>query len=207
MGVFGILFQLLYKSFIVLLPFSVAWLAFRRLTISKSGNAWIYALTCLLAVVTTAGLLPWALGLAQTPWIFFVLAAFCPAIWLAVVTVCELSRRADSGQYRAAEEAVVFTSRQRAAPLVLENPDLPDAPIPVFRHRSVVTGDVSYTPEPMPPVKLPPAAGPQQTASEDAKPRSVLNIAREMRGRDSSDERRPRLLPSPELKRLPLAEG
>ena len=54
--VLGILLMLLFRSFIVLLPLTIVWLSFRRLAKSHGGNTWIYALTCLFALVTTAGL-------------------------------------------------------------------------------------------------------------------------------------------------------
>lgn len=193
MEVFGIILMLLFRSFIVLLPLAIVWLSFRRLAKSQGGNTWIYALTCLFALVTTAGLLPWALGLAQTAWVFFVLAAFCPAIWMGVVTVCDLSRRERYDNYdEASQEQPVFRSQQRsrqAPPLVLENPNFPEAPTPVFRHQAEHEGEVSYTPEPLPPATI------EQSATDG--PRTTLSIAREMRGRDTSDARRPRLLPAP----------
>lgn len=196
MDILGPLFLLLFRSFVVLLPLTIGWLAFRRLALSKSGNAWIYAVTCLFAVVTAAGLLPWALGLKQAGWVFFILAAFCPAIWIGVVTICDMSRRTIYGHDPVKDAVVTFTSRQKSAPLVLENPELPGAPIPVFRHRSPENGDVKFVREPLP-AKVP----------ETAKPRSLLAIAREMRGKDSSDDRRPKMLPPPEIKSLPFLKS
>ncbi len=196
MDILGPLFLLLFRSFVVLLPLTIGWLAFRRLIISKSGNAWIYAITCLFAAVTSAGLLPWALGITQAAWVFFLLAAFCPAIWIGVVTVCDMSRRTIYGQDPMRDTVMTFTSRQKAAPLVLENPKMPGVPIPVFRHRAPDTGKISYVKEPLP------------VKAEDAPAkRSLLSIAREMRGRDSSEERRTKLLPAPEMKRLPFLES
>lgn len=197
MDVLGIVFMLFFRSFIVLLPLTIVWLSFRRLTKSQGGNTWIYALTCLFALATTAGLLPWALGLTQAVWLFFVLAAFCPAIWVGVITVCDLSRGETYGVYsERAEEEPIFKSRHtpsKPAPLVLENPQLQEAPIPVFRHGTNDTGKVAYAPNPLPPVLQEPK--PVTVTG----PRSALAIAREMRGRDTSDERRPRLLPSPDM--------
>ena len=192
MDVLGPLFALLFRSFVVLLPLTIGWLAFRRLALSRSSNAWIYAITCLFAAITTAGLMPWALGMMQASWVFFVLAAFCPAIWIGVVTVCDMSRRTFYGPDPSEDVVLTFTSRQKPTPLVLENPELPGAAIPVFRHRSPESGKVTYVAEPLP-------------AKVDAEPakRSLLAIAREMRGKESSDDRRPKLLPSPEMRALP----
>ena len=205
MDVLGIVLMLLFRSFIVLLPLTIVWLSFRRLAKSQGGNTWIYALTCLFALVTTMGLLPWALGLAQTAWLFFVLAAFCPAIWIGVITVCDLSRREMYGVYsERAEDEPMFKSRQtsrKPTPLVLENPKVPDAPIPVFRHRGEEPGEVAYSPDPLPPVVQEPKQSPVLG------PRNTMSIVREMRGRDSSDARRPRMLPSPDMKQIPFAEG
>lgn len=205
MDVLGIVLMLLFRSLIVLLPLTIVWLSFRRLAKSKGGNTWIYALTCLFSLVTTIGLVPWALGLAQTASLFFVLAAFCPAIWIGVITVCDLARREMYGVYsERAEDEPIFKSRQtsrKPTPLVLENPKVPEAPIPVFRHRGEKAGDVVYSRDPLPPV-------PQEPKQQPLKgPRNMLSVAREMRGRDTSDARRPRMLPSPDIKRIPLAEG
>jgi hypothetical protein len=188
-----------------LLPLTIVWLSFGRLVKSKGGNTWIYALTCLFSLATTMGLLPWALGLAQAGWLFFVFAAFCPAIWIGVITVCDLSRREMYGvDSDHTEDEPIFKSRQKPrkkTPLVLENPKVPDAPIPVFRHRAEETGNVTYSRDPLTPATLEPK---QDTVDE---PRSALSIVREMRGRDTSDARRPRMLPAPGMKQLPLAEG
>lgn len=193
MDVFSPIFQLLFRSLVILLPATIGWLAFRRLVISKSGNAWIYAVSCLFAAVTAAGLLPWALGLAKVSWVFFLLSAFCPAIWIGVVTVCDMSRRTLYGPDPVADTVLTFSSRQKPAPLVLENPELPGAPIPVFRHRSTDTGVDTFTPCALP-AKIEPA--PEK--------RSLMSVAREMRGNDTSDARRPRLLPAPDIGRLPF---
>ena len=63
MDVLSPLFHMVLRSLVVLFPLTVGWLAFRRLALSKSANAWIYAVICLFAAVTAAGVLPWTLGL------------------------------------------------------------------------------------------------------------------------------------------------
>lgn len=195
MDILSPLLLLLFRSFVVLLPLTIGWLAFRRLALSKSGNAWIYAVTCLLAIVTAAGLLPWALGLKQAGWVFFVLAAFCPAIWIGVVTICDMSRRTIYGHDPLKDAVTTFKSRQKPAPLVLENPKLPGTPIPVFKHRSPESGKVTFVRKPLP------------AKAEERKPVSLLAIAREMRGKTNSDDRRPKMLPPPETKALPYLKG
>lgn len=196
MDVFSPIFQLLFRSVVLLLPLTIGWLAFRRLVLSKSGNAWIYAVTCLFAAVTVAGLLPWALGLATTSWVFFILSAFCPAIWIGVVTLCDMSRRTFYGHDPVADAVLTFTSKQKPTPLVLEDPEMPGNPVPVFRHRSPESGKVSFEAQPL-------------TVSEEKAPakRSLMSIAREMRGNDTSDARRPKLLPAPDIRQLPFLKG
>ena len=60
MDVVSPLIYLALKSLITLFPMTVVWLAFRRLALSKTDNAWIYAAMCIFAAVTSAGVLPWA---------------------------------------------------------------------------------------------------------------------------------------------------
>ena len=191
MDVVGLLFQFLFRAFVIVLPLTTGWLAFRRLVLSRSSNAWIYAMTCLFAAITAAGLLPWALGLGSAAWIFFVFSAFCPAIWIGVVMMCDMSRSRPSSYEPDAEDSVVtFTSTQKSAPLVLENPDWPGAPIPVFRHNG--------------PANLPEAPGSDGAPKTSEPTKHLLAIAREMRKNTSSDARRPKLLPPPDQVQLPF---
>lgn len=196
MDVFSPIFQLLFRSLVILLPLTIGWLAFRRLALSKSGNAWIYAVTCLFAAITVAGLLPWALGLSKASWVFFILSAFCPAIWIGVVTVCDMSRRTIYGPDPVVDAVLTFTSMQKPTPLVLEDPNWPGTPVPVFRHKSPENGVVSFDPQP----NLP---GPVMAPAR----RSLMSIAREMRGNQNSEARRPKLLPAPDIRSLPFIEG
>lgn len=182
MDVLSPLFLLLFRSLVVMLPLTVGWLAFRRLARSESRNAWLYAVTCLLSAATTAGLVPWALGISRVNGLFLVLAVFSPAIWVAVVTLCDVARRSRPYDPDIIVDAVLkFRSQQKPTPLVLENPDWPGTPMPVFRHSAPANTDA-----PLPAV------------------RSVLSVAREMRGNRTSDARRPRLLPPPDVSDLPF---
>ena len=198
MDVLSPLFQLLFRSLVILLPLTIGWLAFRRLALSRSGNAWIYAVTCLFAAVTTAGLLPWTLGLAKVGWLFFILAAFCPAIWIGVISICDMSRRAAHyGPDPIMDKVLTFTSKQKTTPLVLENPDWPGTPIPVFRHNASDSDKPHQDTEPQLPARV---------AEKPAK-RNLMSIAREMRANETSDARRPKLLPAPEVRSLPFIKG
>lgn len=184
---------LLFKFLVLMLPLSVVWLSARRLFLSKSGNAWIYAITCLFSVMTMAGLVPWAFGLMQANWVFFVFSAFCPAIWIGVVTVCDMSRRALYETDPVTDTALKFKSSQKPLPLVRENPAKPGATVPVFRHRSPVKA------------RIPTIRKVEKTVASATK--SLMSVAREMRGKETSDDRRPKLLPSPEMKSLPFLKN
>lgn len=168
----GLLFLVVFRSLLLILPASVAWLAFRRLAMSETQNAWIYAATGLFAGFTFAGLMPWAVGLARPGALFFVFAAFSPAVWMAVVTIVAPQTRTRYDFDEVSEEEDTGAAEP---PLILEEPEWPDAPVAVFRHHKPSGLNESGDP-----------------------PRSVLAIAREMRGRRSSDKRRgPKLLPPP----------
>jgi len=196
MDILSPLFLLIFRALVVVLPLTTGWLAFRRVLFSRSPNAWLYAMTCLFSAVTVAGLLPWALGLANVSWIFFLFSAFCPAVWVIVVMLCDMSRsRASSYEPDLVVGAVAkLTSKQKPSPLVLENPDWPGAPMPVFRHNK--------------PANLPKqiAANAEIKSAEKAAEttKTVLSIAREMRRNKDSDARRPKLLPPPDVAQLPF---
>ena len=140
MDVLSPLFQLLFRALVVVLPLTVGWLAFRRLMLSRTANAWIYAITCLFAAVTAAGLLPWTMGVAEGNGVLFFFSALSPAIWMSVIMICDpiggssIYETRDAPQPQRAQDNVV--------PLILERPDWPDAPTPVFRH----LGTVANTP-------------------------------------------------------------
>ena len=186
MDILSPLFLLSFRTFVVVLPMTVGWLAFRRLMLSKSANAWIYAVTCLFGAVTAAGLAPWAIGVARASWVFFILAAFCPAIWIGVVMLCDASRRRGYRADPLADVTLTFASRQRAAPLVQEDPDWPGTPVPVFRHSRPVLPTILDK-------------GPfRPSANPATRSRTLMSIAREMRGDGTSETRRPKLLPAPD---------
>ncbi len=183
MDVLSPLLQLLFRALVVVLPLTIGWLAFRRVMLSRSANAWIYATTCLLTAVTTAGLLPWTLGLAEGNWLFFLLSAMSPPIWIGVIMICDPVTHPSAYDTQMEPEDEVAEVHQ-LRPLILEKPDWPEAPVPVFRH-------------------LRPAANTPNIPSvvQDSPSKSLLSVARDMRGNSTSDARRPRLLPPPE--RLP----
>lgn len=186
MDVLSPLTELLLRSCLVLLPLTIGWLAFRRLALSKSGNAWIYAVTCLLAAVTVAGTLPWALRIADANWIFIALAMLCPALWLGVVLLCDTSRRMDYGPDPVADPLLSFRAARKPGLLILESP-LEEAQ-PVFRHSK-------------PHFNLPMAASKPSPTT-----RSLMNIARDIRGGKTSERRRPKLLPPPDGDKLPFLQ-
>ena len=186
MDVLGPLFQLLFRVLFVVLPLTMGWLAFRRLMLSRSANAWNYATTCLFMAVLAAGLLPWMLGLGSANWLFFMFSATSPVIWMGVVMICDPVNQPSAYDPEVSDEAEavpVFAPRLNTAqperPLVLEKPDWPDAPTPVFRHK-MAAPDMA-------------TAGADQAAS-----RSLLAVAKGMRGNINSENRRPRLLPAPD---------
>jgi hypothetical protein len=188
MDVLGLFTQLLFRSVILILPLSVAWLAFRRLALSRSPNAWIYAGSGLIGAFTAAGLAPWALGGAHVSWIFYVLAAFSPALWLGVVMICRSSQMSEYEPSEETSDPQVAVFRPRPAPpptLILENPEWPDMPTHLFRHQSPANSDARLG-----------GGSLTKPASDDA--RSLLAVARNMRGNETSDRRRPKLLPPPE---------
>ena len=196
MDVLSQLFSLLFRGFVILLPLTTGWLAMRRLVLSRSANAWIYATTCLFAVATAAGLVPWTLGVASAGWMFFLFAAFCPALWIGVIMLCDGDRlstyEADEQKEAILSAAIPFITRKSTKPLLLENPDWPDEPSPMFRHQG--DGD---TPAPAP--ETPPKEKLTQTVAQPTQSRTLITVAREMRGNVNSEARRPKLLPPPEL--------
>ncbi len=207
--------QFAFKSFVVLLPVVVGGLAFRRLTKSKTSNAWIYAVTCLFAAVTAAGLLPWAVGLSASSWGFFVLAAFCPAVWFAVTTVCDVSRNSSYETEIEDISAVLFKARRKAAPapLLLSDP-VKEMPVPLFSHSEPANTDAPSVPTldsaSAPDVVATTTAPIDQLNDDKVQPvgeKSVLDVAREMRRNKSSEERRPKLLPSPSISEMPFIKS
>ena len=137
-AMFGVLTLLLVKLGLVLLPATAFWLSTRRLVRSRTANAWLYAATSVFSLVTLLGLAPWAFGIGKSHPLFFVLAAIAPAIWYGVVTLCNSTRhlRYDSDLERTVINVLsrLNEHRPKLAPLILERPEWPDAPKPVFRH-------------------------------------------------------------------------
>ncbi|MDJ0638470.1 MAG: hypothetical protein QNJ20_06525 [Paracoccaceae bacterium] len=188
MDVLGPLILLVLRSLVVLFPMTVCWLAFRRLALSKSGNAWLYAAMCLFSAVTTAGVLPWALGLTPLSWLLLGLALICPVFWIITVVVCDVSRQSRYGPDVIAHvsKRITRNSPKPIEPLVLENPEPPSTPVPVFRH----TEKVKERPKDRPAVS---------TAT-----RTILNLARDIRSNPTSESRRPKLLAPPKSDGLPF---
>lgn len=200
MDILSLLLQLILRAMVVVLPLTVSWLAFRRLMFSRSSNAWIYAIVCLFTTITSAGLIPWTMGLGSGNWLFFLFSAISPATWIGVILVCDPThqrgwydvRREDDGD---ADDIVFIPSPKKpnpryssvldipSRPLILEEPDWPDAPIPVFRHMAHPDDD-----------------GLDLAPSKREKFKPLLSIARDMRGNSSSDARRPRMLSAPDPK-------
>lgn len=194
MNALALLIQLVAKTFFLGLPLAVAWLALRRLMLSKTTNAWIYAGAGLFATFTAVGLAPWALGFQHLSWPFLILAFLCPPVWLATVVLCGMGRVSGYDiagiQADAMPEAGIEPPKARPAPLMLEKPIWPEpeqptvTTNPVFRtHRSILRNarDMAST-----------------RLKSDPEDRSVLDVARSMRGNPNTSKRRMRpLLPPP----------
>lgn len=183
------LFHLVLRSLVVLFPLTVGCLAFRRLALSKSDNAWIYAATCLFAAISSAGVLPWALGMTSINWIMNLLALCCPGIWIGVLLICDVSR-----SHRYSQDPIVWTARfffaKPEQELVAETGEAhtaPAVPPPVFQHK---------------PKTFPKVSTKSYEASNSAS--TIVALAREIRGNRTSDRRRPKLLPAPKSRELPF---
>ena len=165
-----LLLDLLVRAIALSLPIGVGSLAVRRVFLSRTSNIWLYALTVGYAAFTTMGLLPWAPGIEPVSATFIVLAAVCPIMWLAIVMVCGAGRTAPYDIEILEEQEEIIAAPE---PLVLRNPIMPE-PVAVFRHHRRVREPV-------------------RNLSSD-----VVDVARSMRGRASSEARRVRkLLPPP----------
>jgi len=190
MDVLSPLFHLVFRALVVVIPMTVGLLSFRRVLLSQTSNAWIYATTCLFASITAIGLLPWALGLASPNSVFFLFAVISPIIWITVIMACdpnqtpshydgELDEASETAQ-STTPETKIFSFRRR--PLVLEQPEWPDAPVAIFRHSDL-------------PVALRMRDG--SSLEDHSEQRSIMTVARGMRGNANSDARRPKMLPAP----------
>ncbi len=212
MGAVALLLQLVAKTFFLGLPVGVAWLAFRRLMLSETVNAWYYATVGLFAAFTAAGLAPWALGFQAVSWMFLVFAFVCPPLWLATVIICGIGRSSVydatiDGDPAPTRDGPLYpevrfgatTSEPDAAPepLMLEKPIWPETQKAVFRtHRSILR-DARDT-----------VSARIAATSDD---RGVLEVARGMRGHKDTARRRLRpLLPPPhamsDLPNLPFLQ-
>ena len=195
MDVLTLLVQLISKTVFMAVPFGVAWLAFRRLALSETSNAWIYAGVGLFAAFTAAGLAPWALGAGPVGWFYFVFAAFCPLIWVSVVVVCGIGRPPayDAPQDETTEDKIapLRLTTPTSPPLILESPEWPDAPEPTFRHYDAILSPANEN--------LPMIDADSETEAKANRDKSLLEIARDMRGNATSAGRRLRpLLPAPD---------
>ena len=194
----GLLSLLVIKSLLLILTLAVFSLAVRRLMLSKSANAWLYAATAIFALLTSLGLVPWTLGFGQSHPIFFVFAAMTPAIWYGVVTMCNTTRpmRYDSELERTVLRFAALARAQLSEPLMLRNPKFPEAPKPVFRH---TPQPEIRDPEPVAerPLELSQQTRVVQRGRASEATRTLLGIARGMRRNRTSESRRVKLLPPP----------
>lgn len=190
MDVLSPFLHVLLRSIVVLFPMTVGLLAFRRLALSRSANAWIYAVMCLFAAVTTAGVLPWTLGLTSLSWPLIFMALTCPMMWVAVIMLCDISR---THRYGPDPMLKIFSllplqndEKDRYSSLSDEAKRKIEPQSPVFKHRDVCRSQIT-------------------TPSQRSKTtNTLLSLARDIRGNSNSDRRRPKLLPPPETKDLPF---
>ncbi|NNF90694.1 MAG: hypothetical protein HKM96_04875 [Boseongicola sp.] len=196
----GLLISLLVKMGLMILPLTVFCLAGRRLFLSRSANAWLYAATAGFAWVTALGLTPWTFGFGTTHPVFFVFAAMTPAIWYSVATLCNASRHLsyDSEMERTfLRLAAIVRQKTKPAPLILEGADWPDAPKPVFRHTASEPAPEHEPEAPAPQRPVAPQAAKLHQAASDATGR-ILEVTRTMRRNRTSEDRRIKLLPPPD---------
>lgn len=201
----GLLSLLLIKSLLLIVVLAVFWLAVRRLLLSRSANAWLYAATSIFSLMTLLGLLPWALGIGTTHPVFFVFAAMTPTVWYGVVTMCNATRpmRYDSELERTILRFLSLARVPRfTEPLVLVDPKWPEAPMPVFRHTAPEIPDTNVS-RPVAKAavaergqKAAPVGETRRSRVSEAT-RSLLGVARGMRRNESSEIRRIKLLPPP----------
>ena len=201
MSVAALLLQLVAKTFFLALPLGVALLGFRRLMLSETLNAWIYAAIGLFAAFTVAGLAPWAFGFQPVNWMFLIFAFLSPPLWMACVIICGIGRPAAYDVPEVAPQTVsaVETAPDRAplAPLVLQDPKWPETSKAVFRtHRTLLREA---------------RTGVSAKLAQSADNSKVLDVARAMRGNLDTQKRRKRvLLPPPhamsDLANLPFLQ-
>ena len=189
----GLIFSFVFKTAFLVVCLSVTYLALRRFLLSKSSNAWLYAAMFMLAFLTTLGLSPWLTGFGRTHPIFLLFATMLPAIWYGVVMLCNSTRYVsyDSELENVVRRIATLANAKRSdgIPLLLEEPQWPEAPMAVFQHTPV---EPPRIPEIFANNPNPPSSRISETTQ------SLLGIARSMRGNPSSDRRRMKLLPPPE---------
>lgn len=188
MDVLSPILHVLLRSIVVLFPLTVGLLAFRRLALSKSANVFIYAVMCLFAAVTAAGVLPWTLGLTPINWLLALMALACPMMWVGVILFCDLSRTYRYGPDPILKLAGLFNrqTKDRYSTLALEADKRVMTPSPIFRHK---TSDQQSYPK-------------VNRRSNSTK--TLLALARDIRGNSSSDRRRPKLIAAPRTNELPF---
>ena len=201
MSAAAVLLQLMAKTFFLALHACVSWLAFRRLILSETSNAWIYACVGIFAAFSAAGLAPWAFGFQSLNWLFLIAAFLCPPLWMATVIVCGLGRSSAYDVEAMDVEEPTKDLPRKAPLLVLEQPILPgtnpDPTSVVFKsHRNAL--------------KTARQAVSKKVKTLDME-RSVLEVARSMRGNETTARRRQRvLLPPPhamsDLPNLPFLQ-
>ncbi|MEL7151084.1 MAG: hypothetical protein AAGK71_10135 [Pseudomonadota bacterium] len=182
MDVLGPVLHIVVRSLVILFPLTVGMLAFRRLALSKSDNAWTYAGICLLCAVATAGVLPWGLGITALNIPLLLLALACPVLWIATLFVFDMSRvtRYGADPLAATARSLAGRAAPKLAPLLLGEADQVTSKAPVFRHRP----KPQTTPDPVP--------------VRSVATTTLLSLARDIRNNATSERRRPKLLPPPE---------
>ena len=182
--------QIFVRSFLLLIPISVAALACRRLWLSRSENAWLYAGMTLLGTVAAVGLVPWAIGFGSVSATIVFLALLSPVFWLGTVLLCD--DPASSSAYDEVEEVVelpVFQSRKaKPGPLVLEGADWPDMPKAQF-NRAFRADTIE--------AKIHEGEAEKALPVISKNTRALISIVRDMRANPNSESRRPKLLPPP----------
>ncbi|MEO1538065.1 MAG: hypothetical protein AAFR73_10065 [Pseudomonadota bacterium] len=188
MDVLSPLLHVAVKSLVMLFPLTVGWLAFRRLALSKSANAWVYAGACLFSAIAAASILPWGLGLTPLNWGLLLLALLSPVVWIATIFVCDMSRGRPYSDDPLLRTARSLTGRTRPglATLILQEGQRTLDAEPVFKHR-----------ERQAPPK--PVVSQRSTATT-----TLLNLARDIRNNATSERRRPKLLAPPERSDFPF---
>lgn len=181
--------QIVFRSFLLLLPVAVAALACRRLVLSRSENAWIYAAMTLLAGVAAIGLVPWTIGMGAAKPMILGMALVSPVFWLGVVLLCDVPGGHNSYDELADDDAhpIFQTHHSKLEPLVLESPNWPDMPKAQFVRQSIAD------------VRPANNNSKKEAVAENTSTQvqGLLSVVRNMRSNPNSEARRPKLLPPP----------